>query len=209
MIVFLHNIRSLHNVGSIFRTADGVGVEKIYLSGITPAPVDRLGRIRPQLGKVSLGAERTVPWEKIHSPARRIKKLRTAGYKILAIEQSRKSIPYYKLPKSYILNSSVRGVRPLLESESRSRRPDGQGSAPGGRLCLLFGNEIHGLPLSILKLANRILEIPMRGKTVRDVRHPRHVGKGKESLNVAVACGIVLYHFAFGCDRRIKRWAKR
>ena len=63
LVVVLHNIRSVHNVGSIFRTADAAGVEKVYLSGITPTPLDRFGKIRPQFAKVALGAEKNVQWD--------------------------------------------------------------------------------------------------------------------------------------------------
>ena len=153
MVVILYNVRSLHNVGSIFRTADAAGVEKIYLCGITPGPVDVFGKPRQQLTKVSLAAEKYVKWEHYKSTSRLIDKLKKDGYKIFAIEQSKKSVPYYKIPKSYILYS---------------------------KFCLVLGNEIKGLPASILKRADKILEIPMRGK--------------KESLNVAVAFGIVAFH---------------
>jgi len=153
MVVILHNIRSLYNVGSIFRTADAAGVEKIYLCGITPKPVDEFGKPRTQLTKVSLGAEKYLAWEKVGSTARLLDNLKKQGYKIFAIEQSKKSTPYYKIPKSYILNS---------------------------KFCLVLGNEIRGLPLSILKRADKILEIPMQGK--------------KESLNVAIAFGIIAFH---------------
>ena len=101
MIVILHNIRSLHNVGSIFRTADAVGIKKIYLCGITPAPVDKFGRLRQQLTKVSLGAEHYVEWEKVKAVSKLIDKLKKQKYKIFAIEQSKKSIPYYKLHTTY------------------------------------------------------------------------------------------------------------
>lgn len=164
MIAILDNIRSLHNVGSIFRTADAAGIQKIYLGGITPAPTDRFGKIRKQFAKVALGAEKYVKWD---GSARRpravsllLEKLKKDGYKIFAIEQSSKSVPYYKV--------SAKG-----------------GSAAGGKstkskVALVFGNEIHGLPKTILKKADKILEIPMRGR--------------KESLNVAVAFGIVAFH---------------
>ena len=155
MIVILRNIRSLHNVGSIFRTADAAGVKKIYLCGYTPSPKDKFGKYRAQLTKVSLGAERSVKWEKINATSVLIKKLKKDGYKIFAVEQNKKSVPYYKIPKSYILNS---------------------------KFCLVMGNEVKGLPKTILKLADKILEIPMYGK--------------KESLNVSVAFGIVAFHFA-------------
>ena len=153
VIVVLHNIRSLYNVGSIFRTADAAGIEKIYLCGITPKPVDEFGKPRTQLTKVSLGAEKYLAWEKVGSTARLLDNLKKQGYKIFAIEQNKKSTPYYKIPKSYILNS---------------------------KFCLVLGNEIRGLPLSILKRADKILEIPMQGK--------------KESLNVAIAFGIIAFH---------------
>ncbi len=152
MIVILHNIRSLYNVGSIFRTADAAGVEKIYLCGITPTPIDIFGKSRPQLIKVSLGAERYVKWEKIKSTSKLIDRLKKDKYKIFTIEQSKKSIPYYKLKTK---NSKQ-------------------------KTALVLGNEIKGLSQSILKRADKILEIPMRGK--------------KESLNVSVAFGIVVFH---------------
>lgn len=150
MVIILHNIRSLHNVGSIFRTADAVGVEKIYLGGITPAPVDIFGKFRPQLTKVSLGAEKTVVWERAKSTTRMIDRLKKEKYKIFAVEQSRKSVPYYKV---------------------KARAKD--------KIALVLGSEVKGLPASILKKADKILEIPMAGR--------------KESLNVAVAFGIVAY----------------
>lgn len=171
-VAVLHNIRSLHNVGSIFRTADGAGIKKLYLCGITPAPVDSFGRPVPQLVKTSLGAEKSVEWEKAASSMRIIKKLKKEGYKIIAVEQSRKSIPYFKF------------------------------SSLPRKICLIVGNEVRGLPDSVLKLTDKILEIPMRGAMVRQAHHPRQVGRGKESLNVSVAFGIVAYHLS--SSRRIK-----
>ena len=141
-------------MGSIFRTADAAGCEKIYLCGITPAPLDVFGKLRPQLTKVSLGAEKYVEWEKVKSASRLIDKLKKDKYKIFAVEQSKKSIPYSNIKRS----SNLRV----------------------GRLVLVLGNEIKGLPAPILKRADKILEIPMKGE--------------KESLNVAVAFGIVIFH---------------
>ena len=175
MIIILDNIRSLYNVGSIFRTADAAGVEKIYLCGITPEPVDRFGKLRPQLAKVSLGAEKTVAWEYCKSASRLINKLKKESYKIpkprnagpgwqwqgrltiFAVEQDKKSIPYYKM-------------KPFDKAQGKNKN----------ELVLIFGNEVKGLSKSILKEADKILEIPMRGK--------------KESLNVSVAFGIVVFH---------------
>ena len=100
MIVVLHNIRSLHNVGSIFRTADAAGVKKIYLCGITPSPIDQFGKPRQQLVKVSLGAEKYVEWEKVKTIRKLIDDLKKQKYKIFAVEQNKKSIPYYKIKTS-------------------------------------------------------------------------------------------------------------
>jgi len=152
LVAVLNNIRSIHNVGSIFRTADGAGVRKIYLCGITPTPADRFGKLLPQFTKVALGAEKSVEWEKISSTLRAIKKLKADGYAIFAIEQDKKSVPYYRV---------------------RSR---GSGAK---KIALIVGNEVRGLPPSILENCDKILEIPMLGK--------------KESLNVSVAFGVAAY----------------
>jgi len=166
MIVILHNIRSLYNVASIFRTADAAGIEKIYLCGITPGPLDRFGQWRRQFIKVSLGAEKTIAWEKCISLNHLIDKFKKAGYKIFAIEQSHKSIPYYK----------VAGV-----------------FTPKSKVVLILGSEVSGLPSAILKKSDKILEIPMRGRILRHAGHPRYSGYGKESLNVSVAFAIVVF----------------
>jgi len=166
MIVILHNVRSAHNVGSVFRTADAAGIQKIYLCGITPAPLDEYGRVREKLKKVSLGAEQYVPWEKVNSTVKLIDALKKKGHHIITVEQSKKSISYLKVKFSKL---KLR------------------------RTALVLGSETKGLPGSILKRANTILEIPIRGAMVRQAHHPRHVGRGKESLNVSVAFGIIAF----------------
>jgi len=180
MIAILHNIRSLNNVGSIFRTADAAGIEKIYLCGITPKPVDEFGRSREQLIKVSLGAEKWIKWEHCKSTARLIDALKRDGYKIFVIEQSKRSIPYYDICYP-VKRSSNRIVKREKEKEGVNN------------VALIVGNEVKGLPASILKRADKILEIPMRGAIIRRAHHPRRIGRGKESLNVAVAFGIVAF----------------
>jgi len=145
-------------------------VEKIYLCGITPGPVDVLGIPRPQFTKVSLGAEKSVPYEKFFSASKLIDKLKKGGYKIFTVEQAKNSIPYHKLPESYTSNN---------------------------KFCLILGNEVDGLPLPILKKSDKILEIPMKGETVGNVRHPKNAGQGKESLNVSVSFGIVAFGLAY------------
>lgn len=132
--VVLPNIRSIHNVGSVFRTADAAGVSKIYLCGITPRPTDALGKYRNQFSKVALGAEKSVSWESSKSAVRTILRLKREGYKIFSVEQSNRSKPYYK---------------------SKIKKND--------RVVLVMGNEVKGLPKNILDASDEILEIPMLG----------------------------------------------
>ena len=78
--VLAHNIRSLWNVGSFFRTADCFGVEKLYLTGYTAIPPRR------EISKTALGAEGWIPWEHVEDPKEVLRKLRTAGYRIVGLE---------------------------------------------------------------------------------------------------------------------------
>lgn len=94
VILILYNIRSAHNVGALFRTADGAGVSKVYLIGVTPAPVNRFGNPQKEIAKTALGAEMTVPWESKKNVAHVIKALKADGFSIVALEQSERSIDY-------------------------------------------------------------------------------------------------------------------
>jgi tRNA G18 (ribose-2'-O)-methylase SpoU len=159
-IAIAYNIRSAHNVGSLFRTADAAGIDTLYLCGITPAPIDRFGRTQKDVAKTALGAEKYIVWEKIGtSPTSAatlalIKKLRKEKFFIVAVEQSERSISYTR-------------VRTAARSAQKKD------------IALIVGDEVRGLPPSILNAADCIAEIPMRGK--------------KESLNVAVAFGIAVF----------------
>ena len=112
--ILLHNIRSTHNVGSIFRTADALGVNKIYLSGFTPTPLDRFDRPRKDIAKVALGAEKSISWEYATGPKKIIKKLKREKYKIIGLEQSDNSVDYKKVkvnyPVLFIIGNEVTGV---------------------------------------------------------------------------------------------------
>lgn len=110
----LDNIRSVHNVGSIFRTAETLGVSKIYCVGSTPLPVDRFGQRRKDLAKVALGAEDMVQWEySLHGPAL-AKALKKDGFKLIALEQADGSKDYKKVKAgkkcAIILGAEVDGV---------------------------------------------------------------------------------------------------
>lgn len=99
MEAILHNIRSIYNVASIFRTADGLGVKKLYLSGYTPAPTDRFGRQRKKFHKVALGAERSVQWESVDDISACIKKLKGSDISVLACEPTTEALDYRDLSR--------------------------------------------------------------------------------------------------------------
>ena len=90
IILILDNIRSVHNVGSLFRTADGFGIFEIFLCGTTPTPIDRFGRERSDFQKVSLGAEKTIPWKYFETTQEAIETAKSE-YQIVALEQDVRS----------------------------------------------------------------------------------------------------------------------
>ena len=155
--IILDNIRSAHNVGSIFRSADGAGVEKIYLVGPTPTPIDRFGRTQPEIAKTALGAHESIPWEHIgKSDSTSVQEalelstnLKKEGFTVVAVEQSSKSISLYDFK--------------VLE-----------------KVVYILGAEVEGVHKELIDVADTVLEIPMAGI--------------KESLNVSVTAGIVLFH---------------
>ena len=116
--VICDNIRSLENVGSIFRTADALGVTKIFLCGITGIPPNH------KITKTALGAEKIIPFEYYKQTWRLVEKLKCQGIFIVALEQDKKSILYtklkYKFPMALVLGNEVNGVskKVLLQSDT-------------------------------------------------------------------------------------------
>ena len=117
-IVILHNIRSVENVGAMFRTADAAGINKIYLTGYTPTPLDRFGRKRKDLAKSALGADEFVAWEQKKSLPALIVNLRKRGYQIIRIEQDDNSVDYrrgkLKTKKAIIVGTQGSGNSPKI-----------------------------------------------------------------------------------------------
>lgn len=133
-VVLLHNIRSVHNVGSIFRTCDAAGASRVILSGYSPLPIDGTGEIRRDFAKVSLGAEKTVPWSQVKTLTPAIKKLKKEGFTIIAVELDKKAVSLFDYkPK------------------------------PSQKIAVILGNEVSGVSKATLKQCDVILEIPMRG----------------------------------------------
>ncbi len=117
-VLILHNIRSNHNVGSLFRTADCVGIHKIYLTGYTPTPIDRFGREVTEIKKTALGAEKNIPYEKNKNISSVINKLKEEGFQMVAIEQAKSSVDYksvkVKNKTAFILGNEVKGISPAI-----------------------------------------------------------------------------------------------
>lgn len=146
--VALADVRSAHNVGSIFRTADGAGVSHVHLIGTTPTPIDRFGRARADIAKVALGAERSVPWTYHEDGTAFLTAMHAAGRVLVAVEQDSRAEDYRSL------------------------------SLPDGAV-FVFGNEVTGVSRELLDAAERVIHVPMHGQ--------------KESLNVSVTVGVVLF----------------
>lgn len=112
-ILILHNIRSNHNVGSLFRTADAAGIEEIILSGYTPTPLDRFGREVKEIYKTALGAEKTISWKKM-TFKKAIEFAQRQKLKVVAIEQDKSATDYKKIKikngVAFVLGNEVNGI---------------------------------------------------------------------------------------------------
>jgi tRNA G18 (ribose-2'-O)-methylase SpoU len=112
--LLLADMRSTHNVGSIFRTADAAGIDRVVLTGTTPTPLDRFNVPRKDVAKVALGAEKTIPWEYAQDAITVIKKYKKNGFQIIALEQSDNSVDYKTViltqPTLIILGNEPKGI---------------------------------------------------------------------------------------------------
>ena len=112
--LILHNIRSAQNVGALFRTAEACGIEKIYLTGYTPRPLDRFGRDQKSISKSALGAEKIIPWDESETITSVLKNLKKENFQIIAIEQSNESVDYKKVKTKdknvFVLGNEVKGI---------------------------------------------------------------------------------------------------
>jgi len=141
IILVAHNLRSCHNVGSLLRTAEGLGAELVILSGYTPFPLTKNDRRLPhiaqkldkQISKTALGAEKSQPWRHFETFEKALAFLRNQGYKLAAVEQAS-------------------GATAL------------PGFHPPEKMALLVGREVEGVEPEVLAACDRILEIPMFGQ---------------------------------------------
>ncbi|HEX5456646.1 MAG TPA: TrmH family RNA methyltransferase [Candidatus Saccharimonadales bacterium] len=141
IVVIAHNLRSAHNVGSLIRTCEGLGVDKIFFTGYTPYPqkprdvrLPHISRkIDKQIDKTALGAQDGLPWDSKEKIGGVIKALSEDGYTICALEQAEESTPLSEFDAPH-------------------------------KVALIIGNEVRGLEKEVLDKADTVLEIPMFGK---------------------------------------------
>lgn len=141
LVLIAHDLRSTHNVGSLLRTAEGLGASQVFLSGITPYPAQendsRLphikGKLTAQIKKTALGAEHTLTWDYVPELANTLATLRQQGFTIAALEQASISQPLadYHAPE---------------------------------KIVLIVGNEVDGIDADTLARCDVVLEIPMMGQ---------------------------------------------
>ena len=146
LVVVLDNVRSQHNVGAVFRTADAFLLEGLYLCGITPKP-DTLST-NNDLHKTALGAEQTVAWQAFAETMEAVKTLQARGYKVYAVEQAYHSIT---------LEQAAEEVKNAQLSTLNS-----QPSTLNG-IAIVLGHEVFGVAQEVVDACNGCIEIPQYG----------------------------------------------
>ena len=147
LVVVLDDVRSMHNVGSVFRTGDAFRIERVCLCGITSTPPST------EIHKTALGAEDSVSWSYCGNALEAVEALKADGYEILSVEQAHGS-------------TMLQDFMPLS----------------GKKYAVVLGNEVKGVHQEVVDASDGCLEIPQFGT--------------KHSLNVSVAAGIIIWHFA-------------
>jgi tRNA G18 (ribose-2'-O)-methylase SpoU len=166
LVVVLDDVRSMYNVGSVFRTADAFRVEAIYLCGITACPP------HPEIHKTALGAEDTVEWRYFKDTMEAVADLKARGYYVYSIEQCEGSTKLQELDAN------------LEKRASSLQQEDSPLSALRSSLksAIIMGNEVKGVKQEVVDASDGCIEIPQFGT--------------KHSLNVSTTAGIVIWEFA-------------
>lgn len=167
VVVVLDNVRSAHNVGSVFRTSDSFKVDKVFLCGICPVPPSA------EIHKSGLGAEDSVGWEHCEDTMVAVERLRDEGYTIVSVEQTVNSVKLDRF-RPYATQESAAGASQEIAAETSI------GPIPSKKYALIFGNEVDGVSQEVVDASDFSLEIPQFGM--------------KHSLNISVSAGVVLWH---------------
>ena len=146
LVVVLDNVRSQHNVGAVFRTADAFLLEGLYLCGITPKP-DTLST-NNDLHKTALGAEQTVSWQAFAETMEAVKTLQARGYKVYAVEQAHHSITLEQAAEE-VKNSQLSTLNALPSTLNG--------------IAIVLGHEVFGVAQEVVDACNGCIEIPQYG----------------------------------------------
>ena len=172
LVMVLDNVRSMHNIGSVFRTSDAYLVEKVILCGITAQPP------HPEIHKSALGAEFSVDWEYYADTNEAVAALKAQGYEVWAIELAENSVMLQDFFNRHTDSPSV-------FSEVVKDGGDSQLSTLNSQLsthyAVVLGNEVKGVQQSVIDQCEGCIELPQFGT--------------KHSLNVSVTAGIVIWEF--------------
>lgn len=176
LIVVLDDVRSLYNVGSVFRSCDAFRVRAVYLCGITATPPNA------EIHKTALGGEDSVDWRYFETTEAAVEELHRQGYKVYSVEQVEGSVKLEDLNLTPCPSPRERGeVSDQVVASDRSS----QHLSPkerGGGYAVIFGNEVKGVKQSVVDMSDGCIEIPQFGT--------------KHSLNVSVTAGIIIWEFA-------------
>ena len=168
LVVVLDGVRSLYNVGSVFRTGDAFRIAGVVLCGITATPPNA------EIHKTALGAEDSVAWRHFEDTMDAVKWLREEGYTLLAVEQCEGSTMLQDFtPELY---------KPELYKPEKNN-PEAYNPEAYIKYAVILGNEVKGVQQQVVDACDGCLEIPQFGT--------------KHSMNVSVTAGIVIWHFAY------------
>ena len=174
LIVVLDDVRSLYNVGSVFRCGDAFRIEAVYLCGITACPPNA------EIHKTALGGEDSVTWKYFEKTEDAVQQLQNDGYFVYSIEQVEGSTKLQNLNESINISSDNNRQNDGLTTE-QSRESISPTTYGHPRYAVILGNEVKGVKQTVVDMSDGCLEIPQFGT--------------KHSLNVSTTAGIVMWEF--------------
>lgn len=174
LIVVLDDVRSLYNVGSVFRCGDAFRIEAVYLCGITACPPNA------EIHKTALGGEDSVTWKYFEKTEDAVQQLQNDGYFVYSIEQVEGAMKLQNLNESINLSSDNNRQNDGLTTE-QSRESISPTTYGHPHYAVILGNEVKGVKQTVVDMSDGCLEIPQFGT--------------KHSLNVSTTAGIVMWEF--------------